>query len=155
MGMYVPRLLPIENKRIKMKHIGMSIIGAALCGVLVWLPHAATAADKVAKHTVDANTSGTKVLRGKIRGYDTAEYKVRLRQGQTLAIGLKTNLRSNYFNITAPGATEALFNGSIKGLDYQGKVEQDGEYSVNVYLMRNAARRNESANYTLTVTTQD
>ena len=130
------------------------IAGAALCSALAWMPHGAAAADKVEKHTVDVGTSGTKILRGKIRGYDTAQYRMRLRQGQTLAVGLKTNSLSNYFNITAPGAQEALFNGSIEGLDYRGRVEQDGEYTVNVYLMRNAARRNERAAYTLSVGTQ-
>lgn len=130
------------------------IAGAAVYGALAWLPHGTAAADKVERHTVDATTPGTKTLRGKIRGYDTAEYKVQLRQGQALAVGMKTNSRSNYFNITAPGAQEAMFNGSINGLDYRGKVEHDGEYTVNVYLMRNAARRNERASYTLTVGTQ-
>ncbi|MBB3223624.1 hypothetical protein [Pseudoduganella umbonata] len=130
------------------------IAGAALCSALAWLPHGAAAADKVERYTVDASTPGTKTLRGKIRGYGTAEYKVLLRQGQDLTVGLKTNSLSNYFNITAPGAQEALFNGSINGLDYRGKVEQDGEYTVNVYLMRNAARRNERASYTLSVGTQ-
>ncbi|QBE65784.1 hypothetical protein [Pseudoduganella lutea] len=137
-----------------MTRFAVLIASAAVCGALAWLPHGAQAADKVEKHTVDASTPGSRTLRGKIRGYDTAEYKVQLRQGQTITVNLKTNSRSNYFNITAPGAQEALFNGSIKGLEYRGKIEQDGEYTVNVYLMRNAARRNERASYTLTVGTQ-
>ncbi|GGX78719.1 DNA breaking-rejoining protein [Massilia dura] len=128
--------------------------GVALCGLLAGLQQSAAAADKVETHTIDASTPGTKLVRGKIRGYGSAEYKVQVRQGQMLAVGLKTNSRSNYFNVTAPGAQEALFNGSIDGLDYRGKAEQGGEYTVNVYLMRNAARRNESANYTLSVGTQ-
>jgi hypothetical protein len=136
-----------------MKRSATLIAGAALCGLLAALPQAALAADKVETHTVDATAPGTKVLRGKIRGYDTAEYKVQVRQGQTLSVGLKTSSRSNYFNVTPPGAQEASFIGSIKGLDYRGKVEQDGEYTVSVYLMRNAARRNESATYTLSVGT--
>ena len=131
------------------------IAAVAVCGALAWMPQDATAADKVGKYTVDASAPGTKTLRGKIRGYDTAEYKVKLRQGQTIAVGLKTNSRSNYFNITAPGAQQALFTGSIDGPEYRGTVEHDGEYTVNVYLMRNAARRNESATYTLSVGTRE
>lgn len=130
------------------------IAGAALYGALAWLPYGAAAADKVEKHSIDASAPGTKTLRGKIRGYDTAEYKVTVRQGQALAVGLKTSSRSNYFNVTPPGAQEASFIGSIKGLDYRDKAGQDGEYTISVYLMRNAARRNESASYTLTVGTQ-
>jgi hypothetical protein len=138
-----------------MKYPGKAVAGAALCGVLAWLPQGAAAADKVEAHTIDAGSPGTKALRGKIRGHDTAVYKMQLRQGQTLAVGLKTNSRSNYFNISAPGAQEALFIGAINGNSYRGKVEHDGEYTVNVYLMRNAARRNESATYTLSVGTQE
>lgn len=146
-----------------MKHLSMAIAGTALCGALAWLPQGAAAADradkadkadKVETQTIDAVKPGTKTVRGKIRGYDTAEYKVAVRQGQALAVKLKTSSRSNYFNITPPGAQEASFIGSIKGLEYRGKVDQDGEYTVSVYLMRNAARRNESAAYTLTVATQ-
>lgn len=138
-----------------MKYPGKAVAGAALCGVLAWLPQGAVAADKVETHTIDVGSRGTKTVRGKIRGDGTAAYKVQLRQGQTLAIALKTSSRSNYFNITAPGAQEALFIGSINGNSYRGKVEHDGEYTVNVYLMRNAARRNESATYTLSVGTQE
>ena len=140
-----------------MKHLSMAIAGTALCGALAWLPQGAAAADKVDKvetQAIDAVKPGTKTVRGKIRGYDTVEYKVAVRQGQALAVKLKTSSRSNYFNITPPGAQEASFIGSIKGLEYRGKVDQDGEYTVSVYLMRNAARRNESAAYTLTVATQ-
>ncbi len=146
----------MKNETIRPGRAGRRVLaaGAALCGLLAWLPQPAAAADKVETHTIDAGTPGTKVVRGKIRGYGSAVYKVQVRQGQTLAVGLKTNSRSNYFNVTAPGAQEALFNGSIEGLDYRGEAEQGGEYTVNVYLMRNAARRNESASYTLSVGTQ-
>ena len=37
------------------------------------------------------------------------------------------------------------------GDGYKGVLPTDGDYTVRVYLMRPAARRNESSNYTLTI----
>ncbi len=43
------------------------------------------------------------------------------------------------------------FVGSTSGNEWSAPLDADGEYTVRVYLMRSAARRNETANYTLTV----
>jgi hypothetical protein len=65
---------------------------------------------------------------------------------------LKTSKASNYFNVLPPGSNDvAIFIGSTSGNEYVGALPSDGEYTIRVYLMRNAARRNESANYTLSV----
>ena len=45
----------------------------------------------------------------------------------------------------------AIFVGSTGGNEWTGPLPADGEYTIRVYLMRSAARRNESASYTLTV----
>lgn len=89
--------------------------------------------------------------RGSITGYETVTYLVDVRAGQRMSVDLQTSNRSAYFNITAPGAREALFNGSITGARYTGVVPSSGTYRVEVYLMRNAARRGDSARYTITV----
>jgi hypothetical protein len=44
-----------------------------------------------------------------------------------------------------------MFVGSTSGNRFSGVLPADRDYSIRVYLMRNAARRNESASYTLTV----
>ena len=52
-----------------------------------------------------------------------------------------------------PGSEdEAIFVGSSGGNEWTGTLPADGEYKLRVYLMRSAARRNETASYTLTVT---
>lgn len=72
--------------------------------------------------------------------------------GQTLNVGMKTDNASSYFNIIAPGSGDvAMFVGSTSGNQFSSVLPTDGDYSIRVYLMRNAARRNESASYTLTV----
>lgn len=89
---------------------------------------------------------------GAISGDDTATYRVSATAGQHLHVVLQTDNASNHFNIYAPGkgpGEEAMFTGSVDGNSYSGVVPVDGVYTVQVFLIRNAARRNESANYKL------
>jgi hypothetical protein len=95
-------------------------------------------------------TSAT--VKGTIKGDQTIDYKLRARAGQTMRVSLKTGNASNYFNVLPPGSNDvAVFVGSNDGNEWTGQLTADGEYTIRVYLMRNAARRNETASYTLTV----
>lgn len=92
------------------------------------------------------------VRQGTITGYQSVTYLVDLRAGQMLDVDMRTSNRSNYFNIMAPRANTALFVGSNSaGNGYRGRTTVSGTYRIDVYIMRNAARRGESARYTLTV----
>ena len=116
----------------------------------------AWSADPVHKETVELTASkNAHSVKGKIKGYATAEYTLTGKAGQTLSVKLKTNQPSNYFNIRQPGQDEALFIGSTSGNSYQAKLPADGEYTVQVYLMRNAARRNAVASYSLEMQLRD
>ncbi|WP_432383484.1 hypothetical protein [Duganella sp. P38] len=127
---------------------------AALCSALALT--SAPAAGQLARHMTElSGAPQAKTMRGKLRGRDTAEYTVHLREGQTLAVRLKTNLRSNYFNVTGPDGGEALFVGSRDGARYRAKVTQEGVYKISVYLMPNAARRDERASYSLKIEVKD
>ncbi|MCB1469612.1 MAG: SH3 domain-containing protein, partial [Rhizobiaceae bacterium] len=64
---------------------------------------------------------------------------------------LSTNNPSSYFNIQARGASQALFNGSIDGNLGDVIVPSSGDYVIQVYLMRNAARRGERADFSLRI----
>jgi len=90
-------------------------------------------------------------IRGGIRGYDGINYRVNVRGGQRLAVTMDSSNASNYFNILGPDGGEALFNGSISGNFADVIVPASGDYVVQVYLMRNAARRNEQARFTLRI----
>ena len=103
---------------------------------------------------IEDNEKNRKLLRDvlQVKGYKTVDYKLRARAGQAMYVTLKTSNASNYFNVLPPGSSDAaLFVGSSGGNEWSGPLPADGEYAVRVYLMRNAARRNETANYTLTV----
>ena len=92
------------------------------------------------------------VIKGQVKGYQYVDYRLRAGAGQTLSVGMKTGNGANYFNILPPGSGDvAMFVGSMAGNRFSGVLPTDGDYSIRVYLMRSAARRNESARYTLTI----
>ncbi|MBO9709011.1 MAG: hypothetical protein J7521_12445 [Caulobacter sp.] len=98
-----------------------------------------------------AKGTSSKTIASSIRGYGAVRYVVRVEAGQTLNASLKTSNPSNYFNVTAPGAEAAAFVGSQSGNRFTVTAPSTGDYAVEVYLMRNAARRNAMANYTLSI----
>lgn len=98
-----------------------------------------------------ARGAASKAISGTIRGYAGVNYVVGARAGQVMHVTLQTSNASSYFNVWAPGAQEAMFVGSATGNRFSATLPADGDYRIQVYLMRNAARRNERANYTLTV----
>ncbi|MDO8051422.1 hypothetical protein O3301_23415 [Janthinobacterium sp. SUN211] len=132
-----------------MLHRHLPIRASLLLAALIFTAPA-WSADAVHKETVEL-TAGKAALsvKGKIKGYATAEYTLAGKAGQTLGVKLKTNQPSNYFNLRQAGQEDALFIGSSGGNSYEATLPADGEYTVQVYLMRNAARRNAVASYSL------
>jgi hypothetical protein len=90
-------------------------------------------------------------VKGSIKGDDSVHYIVNLDAGEKLTVSMTTSNRSSYFNVLPLDSDNALFVGSSEGLSFSGAVPDEGDYVVQVYLMRNAARRNETANYTLRI----
>ena len=98
-----------------------------------------------------AKGASSATVKGSISGDKIVDYKLGAKVGQTMNVKLKTGNTANYFNVLPPGFESALFIGSTSGNEWSGTLPADGEYTVRVYLMRSAARRNEKANCTLTV----
>ena len=94
-------------------------------------------------------------IKGHLKGDQTVDYLLRARAGQTLVVILEASNASTYFNIMAPGEDSALFIGSTSGDRFVGKGPKDGDYTVRVYLMRNAARRGATVNYTINFAVAD
>lgn len=89
--------------------------------------------------------------RGVVRGYETMTYTLDVRAGQSINVSLQSANRSGYFNVTAPRSDQAVFNGSTSGNRWRGRAATSGRYKIEIYLMRNAARRGEQLRYTLDV----
>ena len=110
-------------------------------------------ADEIRTQAVQfAKGHSSAIIKGTIKGSLTIDYTLRAKAGQIMSVKLKSGNGANYFNVLPPGSNDtAIFIGSTSGNDWTGPLPADGEYKVRVYLMRSAARRNETAHYTLTV----
>jgi len=126
------------------------IASLMICACL--LSGSAWALDPVRHEKVElAQGAPIKKLSGKIKGYAMVEYSIAAPAGSRLSIKLNSANTSAYFNLGLDGADEALFVGSRDGNSYQGDIAAPGRYKVQVYLMRNAARKNQTASYVLEI----
>ncbi len=95
-------------------------------------------------------------ITGRIQGYQIIDYQLRANAGDELVIDLKTNHLATYFNLLPPGSDDvALFIGSTSGHHYEARLPGAGLYTIRVYMMRSAARRDEVADYALDVAMPD
>lgn len=90
-------------------------------------------------------------ITGKIKGDQMVDYHLRASARQSMVAIFKPSNTSAYFNVLPPGSDVAIFVGSMSGNRFDAELPIDGVYTIRVYLMRNAARRDENANYTLEV----
>ncbi|KDM89876.1 hypothetical protein [Photobacterium galatheae] len=124
-----------------------------LLGLILFMITMFAAADDIRTEQVQFNkgTSGT-VVEDTIKGYEVVDYVLNAREGQHMNVSMATKNTATYFNIMAPGENEAaMFNGSVNGNQFEGKLPANGDYKVRVYMMRSAARRNEVADYRLEI----
>lgn len=133
---------------------GWTTLSRSVCAMFVAISVGATttalAADRLEtvrfkRGAISATLSGT------IRGYDGVKYSVRAAAGQVISVLFSPSNRSCYMNVWTPGGNAATFNGSASGNEYTANLSVSGDYVIQVYLMRNAARRNETCRYKLTV----
>ncbi|WKL56563.1 hypothetical protein Q1W73_12820 [Asticcacaulis sp. ZE23SCel15] len=90
-------------------------------------------------------------IRGTVVGYQGAVYAVNARGGDRADIRLQgPGNVSLYYNVISPSG-DTLFNGSISGDRFTGTLKETGTYSIQVYLMRNDARRGKRADFKLSV----
>ena len=92
-------------------------------------------------------------LNGKFQGYDDVRYRVYAKNGQILKFNINSLGNLAYVNIFAPGKKpskdKALLIGSTVGFKGELTLPVDGDYIVQVYQMRNSARKNKTVKYNL------
>lgn len=96
-------------------------------------------------------TSGATVT-SSITGYESVNYRVTAKAGQQMTVKLTTAHNATYFNIFPPGkgpGDAAMYIGSTEGKQFHGELPVNGTYTIQVYMMRSAARRNETADFKL------
>jgi hypothetical protein len=91
---------------------------------------------------------------GQIEGYNSAVYMFDGYAGEVLDISFDADSNSAYFNVVSADNPDgaAIYIGSSDD-DRQTRltIPSDGLYLIRPYLVRAAARRNEEANYTLSI----
>jgi len=129
---------------------GRSLVLASL------LATAVAAADHLRRERVELpDGSGTAQVEGTVKGYESVEYQVAAGAGQQMTIALTSDNTSTYYNLYAPGdipgESTAVHIAARDGLDYQGALEATGDYTIQLFLIRAAARRAEESDYMLSV----
>ncbi|KUL31687.1 hypothetical protein [Chlorobium limicola] len=136
-----------------MKNLLIASITVAMC--TLDLPTAGNAApvknDYRTEQVRFAANSSSAVIKGRLKGNEYIDYRLAAKAGQTLDITIKTTNPQNFFNVNPPESDLSMFIGSTSGNSFRSMLPADGSYTVSVYLMRPAARRNESAGYTLQI----
>jgi len=127
----------------------------ALASLLLGLAvaSAAQAADSEIRQERVAFAKGASsaTVQGRVQGYETIDYLVDARAGQTISVRLEPSNGSNYFNVLPPGSENVAMHVGQDGEPYTGRLPDDGDWAVRVYLMRNAARRGETSDFKLTI----
>ncbi|MGA9252111.1 MAG: SH3 domain-containing protein [Roseobacter sp.] len=134
------------------------MLGFAALSLCLTMTAAAAQDDMRVEHIrFPAGATGT-TIEGQINGRESVLYRLGGEAGQVMNISLTSNNTATYFNVYAPGSApgdEALAAGTLTGPlmpdlnRFSGPLPVSGEYSVSVYLYRNAARRGETSDYTL------
>jgi hypothetical protein len=140
-----------QRKVHDMKSFATALISFSL---LVTTPLAMADEIRTERVQFERGTSGA-TIKGTIKGRETMHYMIGAKAGQVMDVKLVTKSTSTYFNIFAPGKSpgqaEAMFIGDTGGDHFNGKLPDSGDYLIQVYLFRNAARKGEKASFDLKV----
>lgn len=132
-----------------MRAIFVAAIAAFLLLPVAHTPASAATDIRTEQVQFPKGTSST-VIQGTVQGRGSVDYRVRTSAGQTLTVSLES-ASTTYFNLNPPGSDVSMFIGSTSGNTFKGILPTDGDYTVRVYLLGNAAHQNESSNYSLTL----
>ena len=95
-------------------------------------------------------TTGT-TIQGQLQGDNDIDYILQAKAGQSITVILNSDNLQNYLNVIPTGEDTAIFVGSSSGNRFEGVLPKEGDYTIGVDLMRPAAGRGETSNYTLDV----
>lgn len=141
-----------------MKRRSNAVWGALFALVVVAAAPEATAAGVIREKAVRfASGAEWAIVRGRLHGRDTIDHLVPARAGQALTVFFKAGDGAAYFNVLPPAGDEALFvgSGAARPSHFRAQLANGGDYRIRVYLMRSAARRHESTDYTLKIKLAD
>ena len=123
-----------------------------LTGLIATLPLTVVAKNVETKVSFLKGSDQT-TLTGKFQGYDDVRYRVFAISGQVLKFNINSYSNLAYINVFAPGQKpgkdKALLVGSTTGSSGEVILPVDGDYIIQVYQMRNSARKNRTVSFNL------
>ena len=125
-----------------------SAILAAAMLLIAAAPQSASAGDRSETVKFAPGTSSA-MKRGSVKGYDTVTYRLKASAGQVMQVLFSPSNRFCYFTARAPGEDGLAFDGTMSGNEFSANLDASGAYVFDVFLMRNAARREETCKYTI------
>lgn len=124
---------------------------AALPLAALVLAGAADAAQRVERLKFASGLT-TATINGRIKGDDGVSYIVDAHQGQTLSVAFTPENPACHFNVVEPGADKkTLHDGAQGGNSFSGTLPITGDYLTQVYLMQDAAQREEICDYSIKI----
>ncbi len=132
--------------------------GLAIC--LLALVTAATGAEAQMRTEPVRFAAGADRARvtGTLVGDDFVAYTLDAEAGQTMTVALEASNGATYFNVYAPGTGARRRGAGQQRRHHAGDQPlrghaggQTGRYTISVYMMRAAARRDERSDYTLDI----
>ncbi|MGB7206696.1 MAG: hypothetical protein WBD37_14585, partial [Anderseniella sp.] len=135
-----------ETKIISIRSLAWMITAAVLVATAPFWANSTLAAERNEKVRFAAGASGAAVSDA-IKGYDSVNYMLGASAGQTMQVLFSPDNSACYFNVLPSGSQTAIFNGSTSGNEFSSRLPNTGEYTVQVYMMRSAARRGEICRY--------
>lgn len=91
------------------------------------------------------------MLKGAVKGYDTASFSLEAKSRQVMQMLFKPSNRFCYFTVGEKGKDGFAHDGTMDGNEFGRNLTADASYRIEVFLMRNAARRNERCKYDLSI----
>lgn len=124
------------------------LLNIALLAAFCAAPMVATAANQTVNVQFPRGGTGM-AYDGRVQGSDMVTYTLRASAGQTLSVTLSSSNAATNYVVIAPDGEAPLFDSSSSDEDFLRRLEDTGVYKVQVFLMRNAARRGVAADYTI------
>ncbi len=94
-----------------------------------------------------AGGASSATISGSISGNDGVNYRLGASSGQVMQVLFSPSSNSCFMNVIAPGSDVAMHRGEIAGNEFSANLRQSGDYTVQVFLNRNAARRGVTCDY--------
>ena len=127
----------------------MKRVLTSLVSGLILLVAASTLAQELQERIRFAPGVTAATVSGSVAGYNDKQYVIGAKAGQILSIDFRPSKSVLYYNVLKDG--ELLRDGSIESNDKWSKaLPKDGDYVIDVYLMRAEARYGTKATFKLT-----